>query len=249
MRVMKLFKKVQNSKGQIADIIMFIFFISFVAYFIFAYTSMQVFFKTQNFVDEIVRTQVEQIRTKGIFTKDDFKDMRRKIDRYGAFYVYVSLDAQDVNGNYKGYITNGTDSYVNMVLDKPLKVGDMIKITADGVNRPLFAEMLSRNFMFGFNRNSHTSFKMQSMASGMICTDGFIRGLEVINIISRYRTAKDIKVITINEDGTEKNTTTYDSSTSYDANTPSDETWIKPDGRFQVDTMKTPMEIKELLGN
>jgi hypothetical protein len=130
-----------------------------------------------------------------------------------------------------------------------MKVGDFISIFAQSPERPLFAEMLSRNFLFGINKNSHTNFRMQSLSTGMVCTDGFIRGLEVINTIARYCSVSGgVKVITLNG-GTKLYNVPYDATTSLPIDV------ITPDGRFKETTTTDPntyaitgIVIEELIG-
>lgn len=264
---MKLSSRVQNSKGQIADIIMFIMFMSFVIYFIVSYTSMQVFFKTQNLVDEIIRAKVELVRTKGMFTEQDYADMIYHIGRYGAFDVRVTWESRENTGKKIIHYSYSDDSFNNEIKDKPMKVGDFIKIFAQSRKRPLFAEMLARNFLFGINKNAHTNFKMQSLSTGMVCTDGFIRGLEVINTIARYRADVPVGVKTYKYsdiangivdssqvynvppstyiDDSYPGYACYNSTIEYD---PAEiDTWINPAGRFK-ETVTTDPDNYEITG-
>ena len=137
-----MLKRLCSNKGQIADILMFIFFISFVMYFVLSYTSMQTFFKTQEFIDNVVRTEVEIVRTKGVFKTEEYKRFLAQLSKYGNFNVYVTIETQDAAGNYAKWFRLEEE-----ILDRPLKVGDFIKIAVESTQRSLFAEIMARNFL------------------------------------------------------------------------------------------------------
>ncbi|MGE5473752.1 MAG: hypothetical protein ACM3UU_05985 [Ignavibacteriales bacterium] len=179
---MKLINKIKSEKAQIADVIMFFIFIVFVLYFIILFTSMQFYFRAQKMVDGIVRDEVETIRTKGILTKSEYEDFLDRIGKFGNFNVLVVAELQDNAGVRAKWFD------INSICGKPLKVGDYIKIFVESKRPPLFSELLLRNFMFGYNglNKSASSFKMQSIASAMVCSDGYIKGVEVMNTINRY---------------------------------------------------------------
>lgn len=220
---MRLVKNIKNSKGQIADIIMFLFFISFVVYFIVSYTSMQVFFKTQEIIDGIVRTEVEVVRTKGLFTTDEYKSFLKKLNGYGNFEVFLTLEAQDLDGKYIKYFTP------EEILDKPLQVGDFVKIFVESKDRPLFAEMMSRNFMLAASKGGGTNFRMQSLCTGMVCSDGFIRGLQVVDTITKYTNTPNGVTVTTLKGGN----FTYKGGTVYNVDTPdTDPNWIDIKGKY-----------------
>ncbi len=221
---MKIGKRICGQSGQVADILMFIFFITFVVFFIVSYTSMQAFFKTQEIVDDIVRSEVEIVRTKGIFTSEEYENLIKKISKYGNFDVYITLEAQDNTGKYSKYFS------IEYILDRPLKVGDFIKVLAESKNPPLFAQMLTRSYSFGLGSGKNSSFKMQSMCSGMICTNGFVSGLDVVETITRYTSAPDgVRVRTL-----QGGDHTYDGGDVYNTNTPTGSpNWIDLEGRFQ----------------
>ncbi len=237
VRIMKIGKRIGGRSGQVADILMFIFFIIFVVYFIVSYTSMQTFFKTQEIVDDIVRSEVEIVRTKGIFTSQEYENLIKKISRYGNFDVYITLEAQDNTGRYSKYFST------DYILDRPLKVGDFIKVLAESKNPPLFAQMLTRSFSFGFGSGEKTSFKMQSMCSGMICTNGYVSGLDVIETITRYtNTTFGVRVRTL-----QGGNHTYDGGDVYDTNTPvGSPNWIDLEGRYQKTIRPDPVTNKIL---
>ncbi len=177
---MILCRKLKNTRGQLADIMMFMFFVAFVIYFIVSYTSMHTFFKTQEIVDSIVRKEVEIIRTKGILKTEEYERFLGEINKYGMFEVMITLEKQNEYNQYEKWFT------LDEILNEPLKVGDIIKIYAESRKPSLFAEIMSRGFLFSRGGSGKSHFKMQSIASGMICSDGYIRGVEAINIINRY---------------------------------------------------------------
>lgn len=225
-------KRLSSNRGQIADILMFLFFISFVIYFVLAYTSMQTFFKTQEFVDTIVRTEVEIVRTKGIFKTEEYKSFLSKLSNYGQYNVYATIETQDAAGNYVKWFRLKEE-----ILDRPLKVGDFIKISVESRKASLFSEIMARNFLFGRSGNVN-NFKMQSVAAGMICTDGYIKGVEVINIIERYRSKVSVIVKTDNSNldpALAPAEDTYNASAAYNHDTVSDDKRINLEGRFKME--------------
>lgn len=179
---MRILNKVRKENGQIADILMFFIFIVFVLYFIILFTSMQFYFRTQKMVDIVVRNEVELIRTKGILTTSEYEDFLGRLAKYGSFNVLVVAELQDNAGVRAKWFD------IDTIKDKPLKVGDFIKIYVESKKPPLFTELLLRNFMFGYNSSgaSVSNFRMQSVASAMVCSDGYIKGIEVMNIINKY---------------------------------------------------------------
>lgn len=235
---MSLFRRFKNSRGQMADIMMFMLFVVFVIYFIVSYTSMHQFFKTQEFTDSIVRSEVETVRSKGILKTEDHERYMRELARYGKFIVHVTLEKQNSAGYYDKFFR------IEEILDKPLKVGDFIKIIAESNDTSLFAEIMRRGILFGSSKNT-ASFRMQSLASGMVCSDGYIKGLEVVNIIEKYRTRpsppfENITVRTLKNIENNDPGVPYNSSTAYDHEAArGTDNEIKFDARFRMDIDKT----------
>ncbi|MGE5329066.1 MAG: hypothetical protein ACM3KR_06145 [Deltaproteobacteria bacterium] len=241
---MKIINKVKTEKGQIADILMFFFFIVFVIYFIILFTSMQLFFNTQKMVDSVVRDEIEIVRTKGILTTSEYENFLGKLGKYGNFNIIVIAEKQDEAGNRGRYFSLDT------ILDKPFKVGDFIKFFVESKKPSLFADILQRNFMFGYNGKGGSSFRMQSQASGMVCSDGFIKGIEVINIINKYfdtgvaQPADGIFLQTLNytsipvgQDPTSLSANIVQQTGKYDVSIPERTTdkWIDYEGRYSME--------------
>jgi hypothetical protein len=172
----------KNKKGQIGDIILFLFFFSFVIYFITAFISSKVFFISQNAVNSIVESKVDIVRTKGIFTESEYQDLYKRLARYGNFDVYVTLEKQEETGAYT------TIFMPKEIIDQPLHVGDFIKIYVESKQPAVFSKILSSGLLMGSKKQTG-GFKLKSLATGMIATDGSMRGLEVINLINKYTTA------------------------------------------------------------
>lgn len=196
---MKLLNKVKSEKGQLADILIFFIFIVFVIYFIILFTSMQYFFITQKIVDNIVRDEVEVIRTKGMFTTAEYQKFLSKIGKYGSYNVHVVAEKQDAAGTRAKWFD------MKDILDTPFKAGDFIKIFVESTKQPLFSMILNTNFMFGSGHSGGSSFRMQSMASGMVCSDGFIKGVEVINIINKNASNIPVRLKSLDYSNTNPN--------------------------------------------
>lgn len=256
---------IRDKKGQIADIIMFLFFFSFVVYFIVAFASSKAYFMTQDVVKNIVESKVQLVTTKGRLTKLEYEDMLTRIGKYGRFNVYVTIDKLDETGRH--YSLYNPQSF----LDEPLGVGDFIKVYVESIDRPLFSEILSRGFTFGYSKHK-SNFRIQVLSSGMICVDGHIRGLEVIEAISRYKnepsiTKLDVHLFDYPYDptlGIPPSYSTYDYLTlpNYDIDTtPYTNGWINPEGRYKIDITRDvtatgndygrikEVEIRQLIAN
>ena len=195
-----LFKRLKNKRGQIADILMFMFFFSFVIYFILAYTSAKAFFKAEDMVQGVVKNSVELVRTKGIYTKENFDDLNIKLSRYGRFNVQLTLEVAN-----EKYVANNasliapadnntaeeTLKYVKYftpesIIDRTLKVGDMIKVYVESNEKSLFGQIISRNFMLWSTGSRSSNLHIQAMSTAMICADGSYTGLEVLNKLDEF---------------------------------------------------------------
>jgi len=258
---MNLFSKVKSKNGQIADILVFFIYIVFVVYFIMLFSSMQLYFATQKIVDNVVRDEVEIIRTKGIFTESEYKSFLAKIGKYGSFNVNVFAEKQDNAGQ------RGKWFDIKSIKDKPFRVGDFIQIMVESSKPPLFSTILNTNFLFSSNRKSGSNFRMQSLASGMICSDGFIRGIEVINLINK-NPGITLKLKTLDYPSPIPVNPTYEQrfpskqvdnfvtiTSPYNSSTPERtvNAWIDYNGRYQLDVVPnndyaiTEMYFTELL--
>lgn len=237
-------KKIFNKKGQIADIIMFLFFFSFVIYFIVAFVSSKEFFMVQDIVNNIVKSKVEIVRTKGRFTTEEYKDMMVKLGKYGNFTVFLTLDKIDETGRYYSVF------HPARILDQTLKVGDIIKIYVESKDRALFAEILSRNFLFGWQKKQ-SNFRIQSLCAGMVAVDGYIRGGEVIEIINKYiNPPYNLTVYVTLIDYTsllipklQDTPKQFSLDNPYDINTPPrTNDWIDPEGRYDLEIKRDDNE-------
>jgi len=261
---MKLINRRKSEKGQIADIMMFFFFIVFVIYFIILFTSMQFFFRAQKMVDNVVRDEVEIIRTKGIFTQSEYESFLAKLSKYGNYNVNVFAEKQD-NAGQRGKLFS-----IETIKDQPFKVGDFIQILVESSKPPLFSVILNTNFLFSSNHKNGSDFRMQSLASGMICSDGFIKGVEVINLITKNASSIPVRLKTLKysttsntEDMVDKwylyGPSSYTGDAAKDSNTtpitdynPTAHTentdgWINYEGRYTMDvTLNDSYAITEM---
>jgi len=189
-----------------------------------------------------VRDEVEIVRTKGIFTRAEYESFLAKIAKYGNFTVLLTAEKQNAAG-VRGKLFNlDRKDTENRVIDQPFKTGDFIKIFIESANPSLFTEILNRNFMFGYSGGGKSGFKMQSTASAMVCSDGFLRGVEVINMINKYKSipGNTVKLFLqsydiipnppVLRDPPYEFTTTYDNTVSEH-----EKNWIDYEGRYFMD--------------